>query len=320
MNVLSLFDGISCGMVALEKAGIKPDRYFASEIDKNAIAISKKNYPQIIQLGNVMEWETWELPKIDLIIGGSPCQAFSRAGGCLNFDDPRGQLFFKFETIYKRLRQQNPNIKVLFENVEMKNEWKDVISNHLELSAVLINSNLLTAQNRPRLYWTNIPFEYPKDKGICLRDILSPGSVEYTEHNGVLIDKTIDANAMGIVYRGGNGEIRIKQATKQGYIVAHEGDGINLQFPKSRTRRGRVINQKSPTLDTQCDVCVLENGHIRRLNIGEIERLQTLPTGYTDGFCESVSRKAIGNGWSIDIISHIFRGLKDNTQEGAAEQ
>ena len=131
MNVLSLFDGISCGRVALERAGIKVDKYFASEIDENAIAISEKNYKDIIRLGDVTKWREWDLPKIDLVIGGSPCQGFSRAGKCLNFEDPRSKLFFEYVDILNDIRKKNPDVLFLLENVKMKNEWSDIISEHL---------------------------------------------------------------------------------------------------------------------------------------------------------------------------------------------
>lgn len=311
MNVLSLFDGISCGMVALERSGIHVDQYFASEIDKNAEAISQKNYPQIVRLGDVMNHESWKLPKIDLIFGGSPCQAFSRAGKCLNFEDPRGKLFFEFEKIYKNLREKNPDIKILFENVEMAKENRDVISERLELEPMLINSNLLSAQNRPRLYWTNISYKKPQDRGIVLKNILEDVDCrDFIQHQGILIDNKIDERARNLISNV-DGEIRINQATKKGYIIAEDGDGVNLQFPTSKTRRGRVIKQKSSTLDCQCEICVFSDGVIRKLTIKELERLQTLPDGYTEGSSENIAKKAIGNGWTVDVIAHILGGLKN---------
>lgn len=173
MNVLSLFDGISCGMVALERAGIKVDNYFSSEIDEYAIQISNKNYPNITRLGNVTNWKTWDLPKIDLIIAGSPCQGFSFAGKQLAFDDPRSKLFFEFLEIYRCIRCYNPQVKFMLENVSMKKEFLDVISDKLNVQPIKINSNLLSAQNRKRFYWTNIDgVEQPEDKGIMLKDII----------------------------------------------------------------------------------------------------------------------------------------------------
>jgi len=174
MNILSLFDGMSCGQLALERAGIKVDGYFASEIDKYAIAVTQFNFPRTVQLGDITKWEDWSLPKIDLIIGGSPCQGFSHAGKGLNFNDPRSRLFFEFINILNAL---NPRY-FLLENVRMKKEWVDIITNYVGIEPILINSALVSAQNRNRYYWTNIPVEQPKDRHIYLKDILLPDADE----------------------------------------------------------------------------------------------------------------------------------------------
>lgn len=310
MKVLSLFDGISCGMVALERAGIKVDAYYASEIDANAIAISEKNHKDIIRLGDVTGWRAWQLPKIDLIIGGSPCQGFSRAGKCLNFNDPRSKLFFEYVDILNGVKEINPSVMFLLENVKMKNEWKDIISKCLGVKPIEINSKLVSGQNRSRLYWTNIPrVQLPKDKNIYLADILeNPEALEYIEHEGIKFDASIPEQERHLV-KNVDGEIRISQATKCGYIVANNNDGINLSFPTSKSRRGRVIKGKSSTLDCACNVCVLQNGIIRRFTIREMEKLQTLPEGYTEGFSKPIVQKAIGNGWTVDVIAHILKSL-----------
>ena len=315
MNILSLFDGISCGMVALERAGIKVDAYYASEIDQNAIAISEKNYKNIIRLGDVTKWREWELPKIDLVIGGSPCQGFSRAGKCLNFEDPRSKLFFEYVEILNNIREVNPNVLFLLENVKMKNEWKDVISEFLGVQPIEINSSLVSGQNRSRLYWTNIPkVQMPKDKGINLIDILEePICGDYVREEEIWFDTSISEASRNLV-KNVDGEIRVSQTVKCGYIVAEDGDGINLSFPTSKSRRGRVIKKKSSTVDCACNICVFRNGTIRRFTIKELERLQTLPDGYTDGFSKAVAQKAIGNGWTVDVIAHIFKGLKEENK------
>lgn len=311
MKVLSLFDGISCGMIALERAGIKVDTYYASEIDKNAIAISQKNYPDIIRLGDVTKWKEWNLPKIDLIIGGSPCQGFSRAGKCLNFNDHRSRLFFEFVNILNWVKLNNPNVKFLLENVKMKTEWQNIITEYLGVQPIDINSKLFSAQNRLRTYWTNINVsDTLNDKNINLIDILDPkpNLDDFIYHDGLLFDPSISESSRNLVHVV-NGEIRISQAVKQGYIVAENGDGINLSFPTSRSRRGRVIHNKSSTVDCACNISVLQDNIIRKLNVNELERLQTLPNGYTNGFPISVAQKAIGNGWTVDVISHILKGL-----------
>lgn len=185
MNVLSLFDGMSCGQIALERAGIKVESYFASEIDKFAIQVCMSNYKNTIQIGDVCKVKGSDLPKIDLLIGGSPCQGFSFAGKGLNFEDERSKLFFEFVRIYRECLEINPDLKFLLENVKMKKEHQLVISNYLGIQPIEINSALVSAQNRVRLYWTNIAIKpyglfgdmisgisQPEDRGIFLKDIL----------------------------------------------------------------------------------------------------------------------------------------------------
>jgi len=174
MKVLSLFDGMSCGMVALQKANINVDTYYASEIDKFAIQISEKNYPSIKRLGDVEDVSGYLLPKIDLLIGGSPCQGFSFAGKQLAFDDPRSKLFFEYVRILKECREVNPSIRFLLENVRMKKEYLDIISENLGVEPVCINSALVSAQNRIRYYWCNWEVTQPEDRHIYLKDILQP--------------------------------------------------------------------------------------------------------------------------------------------------
>ena len=169
MNVLSLFDGMSCGRIALDRLGIKVDNYYASEIDKYAMKVSEANYPDIIQVGDVTELDTSTLPNIDLVMGGSPCQGFSFAGKQLAFDDPRSALFFEFVRCVEELKPKY----FLLENVRMKKEYLDVISEYMGVEPIMINSALVSAQNRVRYYWTNIPnIEQPEQRGIVLRDIL----------------------------------------------------------------------------------------------------------------------------------------------------
>ena len=178
MRVLSLFDGISCGMVALERAGIRIDQYFASEIEPNAIKISKKNYPEIIQLGDITKINEEMLDAIkpiDLVIGGSPCQDLSvykfDRGDVKGLDGSKSNLFYHYERILKYV---NPKY-FLLENVPMQKEWEDIITDLLGVEPIMINSNLVCAADRKRLYWTNIQgIEQPKDKGIMLKDIVVP--------------------------------------------------------------------------------------------------------------------------------------------------
>ena len=200
MNVLSLFDGMSCGQIALQRLGKKVDKYYASEIDKHAIKATQFNFPNTIQLGSVTEVKAKDLDRIDLLIGGSPCQGFSTAGKRLNFEDPRSKLFFEFVRLLEECREINPDIKFMLENVRMKEEHENVISKFLGVNAIVINSSLVSAQNRVRLYWTNIGQQpaglfgdmesiipQPKDRGIVLKDILQ----EEVDEKYYLSDKAL---------------------------------------------------------------------------------------------------------------------------------
>ena len=172
MNILSTFDGMACGLAALKETDIQVDNYFASEVDKYAIQIAKKNHPEIHHLGDINNFKSWNLPKIDMIIGGSPCQGFSFAGKRLNFEDPRSKLFFKYVDCLERF---DPEL-FLLENVLMEDCHQRVITSILGVEPVKINSALVSAQNRVRLYWCNWKINQPKDKGILLKDIIEGGS------------------------------------------------------------------------------------------------------------------------------------------------
>lgn len=311
MIVLSLFDGIACGYQALKQSGVKVDCYYASEIDQNAITIALKNHPDIIELGDVENWNHWDIDfsKIDLLIGGSPCQGFSRNGKLLNFSDPRSKLFFIYVDVLNAIKEKNPDVKFLLENVEMKKEYADIITSYLGVKPHKINSKIVSAQSRSRYYWSNInPFGYQYD--ITLTDVLDyVDTSNYIKIGCYKIDPNITINELGLITLYDH-YIAIKQATKQGFIIAYNGDGINLSFPKSKTRRGRVIRDKSPTLDCQCNVGVFYNNIIRKLTINELEKLQGLPVNYTEGISDHARKKAIGNGWSVPTIILFFGGLK----------
>ena len=260
MNVLSLFDGISCGQVALNRVGIKYDNYYASEIDANAISITQKNFPNTIQLGDVEDIDVADLPQIDLLIGGSPCQGFSLAGNQLNFDDPRSRLFFEFANMLRSLKPKY----FLLENNRMKKEYENIITDVLEVEPIKINSALLCAQNRARLYWTNIPTDVPTDKGIMLKDIVG-------EYEGIWVYP-----------RGFN----------KGGVQGYKG--------------------KSPTITTSSwehNFFIMKDGGRQRFTAEEAEQLQTLPIGYTEGISNHQRFKAIGNGWTVDVIAHILKGM-----------
>lgn len=316
MNVLSLFDGISTGRLALDMAGIRVDRYFSSEVEPAPMAVSAKHWPDVEQVGDCRQVKAADLPRIDLVIGGSPCQGFSRAGRHLNFDDPRSALFFEYARVLAEVRAINPAARFLLENVAMKKEWEAVITETLGVSPIHINSAKVSAQNRQRVYWTDIPgVKQPPERNIKLADVIdrSVNTAQYVAGGGILFDPTIPERARALVTKDGD-NVRIRQATKAGYIVAEDGDGVNLAFPTSTTRRGRVIKGKSNALDCSCEACIFYDGIIRHFTITELERLQTLPDGYTEGITQTERKTAIGNGWTAEVIAWIFGFLKEETQ------
>ena len=375
-------------MVALERAGVKVDKYYSSEVDKYAIAISEKNYKKIVRLGDVTKWKDWDIDwsSIDLLIGGSPCQGFSFAGKQLNFKDERSKLFFEYVEILEHIKEQNPKVLFLLENVRMKKEYRDVISKFLGTDPILINSSLVSAQNRKRLYWTNIEgVEQPQDKGILLKDIvheytdfkymLTAGQNEWLKKNGQFqLDKaysSIDSEKAITMtarqYASWNGNFKFEELYR--YIVPFDK---TLKILEKEVEKGKVgyfrtdsqgnriyyIHEKSValcgeaggkgaktglylfgcitpdrvekrqngqrfsegnkfyTLTAQDKHGVLIEGYIRKLTPIECERLQTLPDGYTDGvvagkpISDNQRYKMLGNGWTVDVIAHIFRYLE----------
>ena len=256
MNVLSLFDGMSCGRIALERAGFKVDKYFAAEIDKYAIQIAKKNYPDTIHLGDVQDImypESFDGHKIDLVIGGSPCQGFSFAGKNLNFNDPRSKLFFEYARLVKEC---NPKY-FLLENVRMKQDSQDVITEILGVEPVLINSDLFTQQNRERLYWTNIKIN------------TLPTRPDWK----------------GNYYQWRRTYFRENKSGVSPCLTANMGTG------------GHNVPLKSKNLSD-------------KLTPVECEWLQSVPKNYTEGVSNTQRYKMLGNGWTVDVIAHIFQNLK----------
>ena len=447
MNVLSLFDGMSCGQLALKRSGIKVDKYYASEIDKYAISIAKKNFPNTIHLGDVTKIDISKLDRIDMIIGGSPCQSFSNASMTkLNFEDPRGKLFFEFVKLVQELKPKY----FLLENVKMKKEWQDVISHHLGVEPIEINSSLLSAQHRRRLYWTNIPnVTVPSDKGIMLKDILEYGFVDrdksycidanyshginplqyvkkarrqiVTTEKGLDFVKKVRASKNGLIQVGSEMQlVRVRKheveiqklqktlrlhkdvtektlkqisnelnvaltkvehwfRTDNSFAIPSEDIWLDLkkclgiqtnyfdkQILEFETREGvyesasRVYDSKGkhPTLTTSVNGLIqvgiakdinghdslkrvyseegkaptvnahgggntepkvatnfnpkeygLERSDWRKLTPLECERLQTVDDNYTEGVSNSQRYKMIGNGWTVDVIKHIFKGV-----------
>ena len=379
MNVLSLFDGMSCGRIALERLGIKVDNYYASEIDKYAMKVSEANYPDIIQVGDVTELDTSTLPNIDLIMGGSPCQGFSFAGKQLAFDDPRSALFFEFVRCVKELKPKY----FLLENVRMKKEYLDIISEHMGVEPIMINSALVSAQNRVRYYWTNIPrVEQPEQRGMVLRDILenkeidglsekaiaymNRGSEKYTGkktraehyikheskksntltanmHKGVpygviAVDKpvqvgeAIDINGHDILKRvysedgksptlnactGGNREPKVMVDKRKPNQINPSKKANGVQ-PYMQDRVFHV-DGKSHALTrefaSRTNVGDEQEVYWRKLTPIECERLQTVPDNYTNHVSNTQRYKMLGNGWTIEVITHILQNMEINHRE-----
>lgn len=315
MNVLSLFDGMSCGQIALERAGIKVDNYFASEVDKYAIKVTNKNWLFTKQLGDVSTIMAHELPKIDLLIGGSPCQGFSFAGKQLNFDDERSKLFFEYVRLKKECRPKY----WLMDNVPMKKEYQKIISELLGCGPIQINSALVSAQNRKRLYWTNIPnVTQPEDKGIFIQDILDGGIIgrnvnrRYKNGHRADYDESIPRKAY----------FEPREDLKSGTLTTVPKDNVlckmvGTTYLKAQNVRKRVYSVlgKSPTLYTasggyHAAKIAMSEIEWRYLTPREYERLQTVPDGYTSSVSDSQAYNMLGNGWTIDVIAHIFKGIK----------
>jgi site-specific DNA-cytosine methylase len=294
MNVLSLFDGMSCGQVALHRVGLSGFTYYASEIDKFAIKITQKNFPNTIQLGDVTSIDVSTLPNIDLLIGGSPCQGFSFAGKKLNFNDPRSKLFFEYVRILKAIQKTNPDVHFLLENVNMKEEYRNVISEQLGVQPIKINSNLVSAQNRVRLYWTNIPNVcQPTDKKIFLKDILEDQSQLCGAVRGRYIDGKKPAKQC----------LEIREDQKTNALTTVQKDNIVI---RDKSKCIRVSGRYSKDYHEWDSV---DNAHTRKLTVKECERLQTLPDDYTEGVSTTQRFKMIGNGWTVDVIAHLLKGL-----------
>ena len=312
MKVLSLFDGISCGMVALERAGIKVEKYDAFEIDKYAIKVSKKNYPQIVHHGDVFGGNFADFKGYDLLLGGSPCTYWSIAkkGRETTSDGIGGKLFMKY---VRALRESGCKYFLYENNNSIHQNIKDFISEQLGVEPIMINSALLSAQQRKRCYWTNIPDVcQPEDKGILLKDILESGipwqDKSYcmtARYDGAVFWNTIQKSQRSMIAE----PVRVGQYGKGG-----QGQRIYSVRGKSVTLSANGGGQGAKTGLYKID---LPDGDyvIRKLTPVEAERLQTLPDNYTEGISNTQRYKCIGNGWTVDVIAHIFTGLKQRNGE-----
>lgn len=408
LNVLSLFDGMSCGQIALKELGVTPSLYYASEIDRHAIAQTQLNFPNTIQLGSVTEVDVSKLERIDLLIGGSPCQSFSFAGkrkGMSTKDnieilsleqylqlksegfefEGQSYLFWEYMRILTDIREYNPHVLFLLENVEMEVKWEGILSQAIGLFGAHINSALVSAQNRKRIYWTNIrtnqiglfgelhsDIPQPEDRGILLRDILesyvdekyylsekmqqflknhsdkkqSEGcgfkyepTTGYTkasaitqrvhkmgvDDNYICISSTqkhatytTDKSSAMVAAMGmGGGHVPmivIPEATEKGFIEILPGECFDFENPKSTTRRGRKMDLKSNSLMSQnmSFMNYTSEQRVRRLTPSECAKLQTIPDWYVWKCSDTQQYRMLGNGWTVEVIKHIFSFLPKN--------
>ena len=295
MKILSLFDGISCGMVALERACIPVERYVAYEIEPDSIAVSLDNYLQIEQRGDVTAADFTEYKGFDLVIGGSPCQGFSKAGKQLNFSDPRSKLFFEF---VRALKEVKPRY-FLLENVCMSKEYEDIITSYLGVEPIKIDSKLVSGGLRNRVYWTNIPgVTIPSDKGISFQSLVESGIVEH--------DK-----AYCLTLRRGNARDYFKK--HQSNIVFEPNDNGEYLVKDGKIT---IVFKKSPDQSPYTFDVAIPDGryNIRPISRNESERLQTLPDNYTKAISEPKACDCLGNAWTVDVIAHIFTYLKGVTE------
>ena len=322
-NVLSLFDGMSCGQIALQRAGIKVENYFASEIDKYAIQVAKHNYPNTKHIGSVVDVKGSDLPQIDLLIGGSPCQGFSFAGKQLNFDDPRSKLFFEFV----RLKNECNPTYFLLENVKMKKEYEDIITEYLGVKPIAINSELFSAQDRKRIYWTNINFKaLPTENKLTVEDILEDEvDVKYyiePKRSVVICENGVKKRKIAFIGSNSQGN-RIYNIHGKSVCLCGEGGGLGAKTglyalpcltpdrleKRQNGRRFKPSNSKFYTLTAMDKHGILTDNFIRKLTPIECERLQTVPDNYTKIASDNQRYRMLGNGWTVDVIAHIFGGL-----------
>lgn len=315
MNVLSLFDGISCARVALDRAGIEVNAYMASEIDKNAIKVSEKNYPDIIRVGSVVRLEVEG--QVDLLIGGSPCQDLSIAKkDRKGLDGDRSGLFWEFVRIKKEC---NPQWFVLENVASMPKADRDIITKEMGVEPVMFNASLVSAQCRKRLFWTNIPFDLPEDRGILLKDILEADVDEKFYFNGKIgssqanrvrdfSGKSVTLSAHGGGAGAKTGLYKVGRDIGRRLVDGHRADA-DTTIPYERRIETRD-DEKCGTLTSVAKDNLVVGERIRKLTPIECERLQGLPDNYTEGIAMTHRYKCLGNAFNVDVVAHILGRVK----------
>ena len=332
MNVLSLFNGMNTGRQALENVGIKVNKYYSSEIKPYAIELTQHHFPDTIQVGDVTKWKDWDIDwkTIDLVLSGSPCQDLSAAGKRAGINGSKSSLFFVFVEILEHIKSVNPKVLFLQENVGSAAKLDvGIMSRALGVYPVRINSSLVTAQLRDRYYWTNIrtkqtmfdivtDIPQPKDRGIMFKDIITDGYVDRDKSMALLESisrvgkdqfgiKSREKFGVSLVYLENN-ELRCKTNTAKGFDIVTENDCIDLSFPTSKTRRGRVTKGKSPCLmESNNNLYSYKDGIVRTVNKIEMCRLQGFPDNYCDILTTAKAGSLLGDGWTLPVIEHIFK-------------
>jgi site-specific DNA-cytosine methylase len=338
INVISLFNGMNTLRQAMENIGIKVDKYYSSEIKPYAIELTQHHFPDTIQVGNILNWREWDIDwsTIDFIGSGSPCQDLSAAGKRAGINGKKSSLFFVFVEILEHCKSLNPNVKFLQENVGSASKLDvGIMSRALGVYPVRINSSLLTAQLRDRYYWSNIKTKetmfdlvtdipQPKDKGILLKDILTSGYSDRDKSLCLLegydskkpkneIEKFIKRYEMGmlqIVYKDEKTFLRVKEATKKGFTDVASNECVDLSYPESTTRRGRLMKDKSNCILRNNQYFVFEKDSIRMLNKIELCRLQGFSDNYLDTLKFNKASSLLGDGWTLPVIEHILKFWK----------
>jgi DNA (cytosine-5)-methyltransferase 3A len=336
MNVLSLFNGMNTGRQALENVGVKVNKYYSSEIKPYAIELTQYHFPDTIQVGDVTKWKEWDIDwkNIDLVLSGSPCQDLSAAGKRAGINGSKSSLFFVFVDILEHIKKLNPKVLFLQENVGSANKLDvGIMSRALGVYPVRLNSSTVTAQMRDRYYWTNIKTKKtmfdlivdipePIDKKIFLKDILENGysdknkSMCLLESNSrplstpsKMARRYFEIGMANLIFKDEQTYLRVKEATKIGFVDIANNEAVDLSYPTSKTRRGRSMKDKSNCLLRNNEYFVFQNDDIRYFTQTELERLQGFKDGYTSILTRNQAACLLGDGWTLPIIEHIFSFL-----------